>query len=156
MGGGDAFGDDDQIFGGFALPHDGATAFIGDSNVVGTNRVAVASIGATTASSLQVINMLTDPSSIVASPFGDVAVVTSAQPPSEGIYVLDKGRVVEAGSHAELMAHAGIYAELFTMQASAYFDSEPIVTNGDAVVRRLCRRAARTASRSTIAVIGSS
>jgi ATP-binding cassette, subfamily B, bacterial len=44
---------------------------------------------------------------------------------ADRIYVLDRGRVVEAGSHAELMAESGIYAELFTMQASAYFDNEP-------------------------------
>ncbi|HUS30693.1 MAG TPA: hypothetical protein VMZ53_19420, partial [Kofleriaceae bacterium] len=44
LGGGDAFGDDDSIFSGFALSHDGATAFIGDSNVVGTNRVGIVSV----------------------------------------------------------------------------------------------------------------
>jgi hypothetical protein len=90
VGGGDAFGDDDQVFGGFALSHDGMTAFIGDSNFGGTNRVAVASVGATSVTSLQVIPNITDPSAITASPFGDVAVVSSSQPPNEGIYVLDK------------------------------------------------------------------
>lgn len=36
------------------------------------------------------------------------------------IVVLAGGRVVESGSHAELMARAGLYAELFGLQASAY------------------------------------
>jgi ATP-binding cassette, subfamily B, bacterial len=34
--------------------------------------------------------------------------------------VLDNGGVLEAGSHDELMASGGTYAELFTMQARAY------------------------------------
>jgi ATP-binding cassette subfamily B protein len=36
------------------------------------------------------------------------------------IVVLDRGRVVEVGSHDELMASGGAYAELFTLQARAY------------------------------------
>jgi ATP-binding cassette subfamily B protein len=36
------------------------------------------------------------------------------------IYVLHAGRVVESGSHAELMDLGGMYAELFTLQAAAY------------------------------------
>lgn len=91
LGGGDAFGDDDQILSGFALSADGTTAFLGDSNFGGPNRVAVATLGATEVIAHEVIAMITDPSSIVASPFGDVAVVASSQPPNEGVYVLDKG-----------------------------------------------------------------
>jgi len=41
---------------------------------------------------------------------------------ADRIYVLAGGRVVEEGSHDELMAVAGVYAELFTMQASTYLD----------------------------------
>jgi len=39
---------------------------------------------------------------------------------AERIYVLDHGRVTESGTHAELLAAGGIYAELFTLQASPY------------------------------------
>jgi ATP-binding cassette subfamily B protein len=41
------------------------------------------------------------------------------------IYVLEEGRVLEAGSHDELMAREGRYAELFRLQAAAYLDAEP-------------------------------
>jgi ATP-binding cassette subfamily B protein len=43
---------------------------------------------------------------------------------ADRIYVLHGGRVVEAGSHAELMGLGGRYAELFTLQASAYLAPE--------------------------------
>jgi ATP-binding cassette subfamily B protein len=36
------------------------------------------------------------------------------------ILVLDGQRIVESGSHADLMARNGLYAELFTLQASGY------------------------------------
>jgi ATP-binding cassette subfamily B protein len=36
------------------------------------------------------------------------------------IVVIDSGRVVEVGTHAELMARGGTYGELFTLQAAAY------------------------------------
>lgn len=39
---------------------------------------------------------------------------------ADRIYVLEKGRVTEGGSHEELMDRGGTYAELFTLQASAY------------------------------------
>jgi ATP-binding cassette subfamily B protein len=41
---------------------------------------------------------------------------------ADRIYVLDDGRVIETGTHGELMAHGGVYAELFTLQAAAYLD----------------------------------
>jgi ATP-binding cassette, subfamily B, bacterial len=39
---------------------------------------------------------------------------------ADRIYVLDAGRIVEAGSHDELLARAGQYAELFHLQAAGY------------------------------------
>ena len=38
---------------------------------------------------------------------------------ADRICVLDGGEVIERGSHAELMARGGTYAELFGLQASA-------------------------------------
>jgi ATP-binding cassette, subfamily B, bacterial len=39
---------------------------------------------------------------------------------ADRIYVLTHGKVTESGTHAELMALAGQYAELYTLQASQY------------------------------------
>ena len=36
------------------------------------------------------------------------------------IVVLDGARVVEVGTHDELVAHGGQYAELYGIQAAAY------------------------------------
>jgi ATP-binding cassette subfamily B protein len=39
---------------------------------------------------------------------------------AEHIIVLHDGKVVEAGSHAELLAQHGMYATLFNLQARGY------------------------------------
>jgi ATP-binding cassette, subfamily B, bacterial len=41
---------------------------------------------------------------------------------ADRIYVLDRGRVVESGGHDQLLAAGGLYAELYTLQSSAYQD----------------------------------
>jgi ATP-binding cassette subfamily B protein len=43
---------------------------------------------------------------------------------ADRIYVLHGGRVIERGSHAELMALGGHYADLFTLQANAYLGAD--------------------------------
>ncbi|HEY4093926.1 MAG TPA: ABC transporter, partial [Baekduia sp.] len=43
---------------------------------------------------------------------------------ADRIAVLDDGRIVELGSHDELMAAGGEYARLFALQADAFTETE--------------------------------
>jgi ATP-binding cassette subfamily B multidrug efflux pump len=36
------------------------------------------------------------------------------------LIVLDKGRIIESGTHAELVSHGGIYADLWTRQSGGF------------------------------------
>ena len=44
---------------------------------------------------------------------------------ADRIFVLSEGRLVEDGTHAELLAGGGRYAELFNLQAAAYLTESP-------------------------------
>ena len=44
---------------------------------------------------------------------------------ADHIYVMHRGRVVEHGSHGELVAAGGRYAELYALQAQAYGTQQP-------------------------------
>lgn len=43
---------------------------------------------------------------------------------SDRIYVFENGTAIESGSHSQLMELGGVYAEMFTMQASNYKDEK--------------------------------
>jgi ATP-binding cassette, subfamily B, bacterial len=44
---------------------------------------------------------------------------------ADRIYVLQRGRILQHGSHDQLMAAGGLYADLFTLQAAAYLHQDP-------------------------------
>ena len=55
---------------------------------------------------------------LISHRFGSVRV-------ADRVVVLDDGRVVEQGDHAELMAKDGLYARLFKLQAAGYLGARP-------------------------------
>ena len=52
---------------------------------------------------------------------------------ADKIILLEKGTIIEYGSHKELMQLSGKYFELYTMQAKRYLDEEPYSTNSHAL-----------------------
>ena len=50
---------------------------------------------------------------------------------ADRIIVLQQGRILEQGNHAELMATGGLYSHLYT-SAHASFDDQVVATTGDA------------------------
>jgi ATP-binding cassette subfamily B protein len=49
---------------------------------------------------------------------------------SDVIHVLDRGRLVESGTHDELVARGGRYAELYALQAAGYQAEDPYARRG--------------------------
>jgi ABC-type multidrug transport system fused ATPase/permease subunit len=39
------------------------------------------------------------------------------------IVVLDRGRIAEEGSHADLMAHGGLYCQLWSRQSGGFLEA---------------------------------
>jgi len=77
VGGVDAFGDDDAITTDLDVTPDGRFALVGDNSIITTNRVAVVGLGGATPTAVQILSPIPDPVDVVASPFGDAAIVVS-------------------------------------------------------------------------------
>ena len=49
---------------------------------------------------------------------------------ADRIYVLEHGRVIDEGDHGALMARSGLYADLYSLQATAYGNGDPRPAHG--------------------------
>jgi ABC-type multidrug transport system fused ATPase/permease subunit len=47
---------------------------------------------------------------------------------ADKILMMENGKIIEQGSHRELMNLQGKYADLYTMQANRYLESEEVIT----------------------------
>jgi ATP-binding cassette subfamily B protein len=56
---------------------------------------------------------------------------------ADRILVIENGELTEQGTHAELMARAGTYARLFSLQASSYLGELPEVEQADGSPARI-------------------
>ena len=45
---------------------------------------------------------------------------------ADRVVLMEGGRIIESGSHSELMAQNGRYAEMFRKQAENYLDKEEV------------------------------
>ena len=83
---------------------------------------------------------------------------------SDNIYMMDKGRIAESGTHSELLAKKGEYAKLFNAQASleAYAKKKElkpnlrksVVSEGNKVDEPSFKEPEKTGRRSGIAIMG--
>lgn len=99
-----------------------ARAFMSDARVLIVDEPTSALDATAEAEVMQVLRQLMrDRAAIVIS--HRLASVRSA----DRIYCMERGRVVECGSHDELMQRGGTYARMFSTQAAMYGSSETIV-----------------------------
>jgi hypothetical protein len=102
---------DAAIVGGAAMTSDGATVLIGDTSAADLsntpNRVAIVGVGSDSLTPVTVLSPLEDPESIVTSPYGNVAVASSAF--GDALFVIDdqggwriRGEVTYTGGRPQL------------------------------------------------------
>ena len=48
----------------------------------------------------------------------------SSAVPADRVYLFENGRIVESGTHRELMERGGLYADMFHKQAESYRETE--------------------------------
>jgi hypothetical protein len=89
-----------------------------------TSSTAARGVGARRQAGHELFERSADSARTVAPATGGIAVFVSHRfstvRMADRIVVVDGGRIAEHGSHEELLARGGIYAELYALQASAY------------------------------------